>query len=262
MILTLLSIAIGACGTWIGCFLLYATGDFSAKSIHHILAFAGGLMLSIVCFDLVPEAISLSGILQALLGVAVGGVFIFLTDIISHKITEPHDSHHHDDSHHGHGAAHHTHDHHDTRQTNEEAYIRSGFMMLIAISLHNFPEGVAIGLGGAHDVRLGVMLAATIALHNLPIGMAIAAPLKAGNTSRRKALLLTALSGVPSVLGGVVGALISNQSDLLLAVSLAGAGGTMLYAALVEIIPQSWAAIKPGAALRMIFLGILLGLFL
>ena len=140
--------------------------------------------------------------------------------------------------------------------------MRSGMIMFAAISLHNIPEGMAIGAGGSFDFQLGLMLAIMIALHNIPEGMAIAAPLIVGGVNRGKVVLLTALSGAPTLLGGVIGILIGSISLLAIALSLAAAGGAMLYVVFGEMVPASVLMTKSRAATIVALFGLLVGLII
>jgi ZIP family zinc transporter len=140
--------------------------------------------------------------------------------------------------------------------------LRSGILMLIAIGLHNIPEGLAIGAGGSHDERLGIVLAVMIALHNIPEGMAIAAPLVSGGIGRWKAVGLVSLSGAPTLLGGIIGVYIGGISDFALSMSLSAAGGAMLYMVFGEIIPQAIVMTKSRMASIAALFGILVGLII
>jgi ZIP family zinc transporter len=139
---------------------------------------------------------------------------------------------------------------------------RSGVIMLAAIGLHNLPEGIAIGAGGTLDFRLGMVLALTILIHNLPVGMAISAPLLAGGVKKLNVIALTALTGVPMLLGGLLGVLVGNISDTAVALSIAIASGAMLYVVFGEIIPQSVVMIKSRTVTIITLSGILLALAL
>ena len=117
--------------------------------------------------------------------------------------------------------------------------IKAGTVMLIAIALHNFPEGMAIGATGAVQTKMGVLVALIIAVHNIPEGMAIAAPLVSGGVHGAKAVLLTALAGGATVLGALVGLAIGGLGDIATGVCMSLAGGAMLYVTFLEILPQS-----------------------
>jgi len=133
-------------------------------------------------------------------------------------------------------------------------------LILTVISLHNIPEGIAIGAGGSHNFNLGALLALMIALHNIPEGMAIAAPLLAGGVKRWKVVLLTAVSGATTLIGGVTGILIGGISEFAVALSLSAAGGAMLYVVFCEIIPQSIIMTRKRTASVVTLFGVIIGL--
>jgi len=145
---------------------------------------------------------------------------------------------------------------------NRARMLRTGIIMFAAISLHNIPEGLAIGAGGSHDIQLGALLAIIIALHNIPEGMAIAAPLISGGMGRAKSVLLTLLSGLTTALGGAAGVLIGGISKTALALSFAAAGGAMLYAVFGEILPQSIVMSKSRLPTIVLLAGIVFGMLM
>jgi len=116
---------------------------------------------------------------------------------------------------------------------------KAGIIMFIAISLHNLPEGMAIGAAGAMETQTGILVALIIALHNIPEGMAISAPLSSGGVGAVKAVALTALAGFSTVIGALIGLAVGGLSSLATGICLALAGGAMLYVTFLEIIPQA-----------------------
>jgi ZIP family zinc transporter len=220
------------------------------------LSFAAGIMTSIVCFGLMPQAVGLSGIIVSVFGLVFGVVIIMALNRVVDTITgnKGEDLH-----------IHHTHEelYHQSRVIHSRTkMLRSGVIMLVAISLHNIPEGIAIGAGGSYDSGLGALIALMITLHNIPEGMAVAAPLIAGGVGRWKVVFVTALCGTMTVLGGLIGVLIGNISDLAVAVSLSAAGGAMLYVVFGEIIPQSVVMTKTRTAPLITLAGIIAGLII
>jgi len=247
----------GVCGTGLGGLVAVAVLKRPSEKITcWLLMFAAGVMTSIVCFGLVPEAIVLSGVLISIVGLIVGVVVIMLLNRLVDRLTgtsvEDLDVHY-------------THEglyHEGNVIRDRSRMMRSGMIMFIAIGLHNVPEGIAIGAGGSYSFELGLMLAIMIALHNIPEGMAIAAPLIAGGVSRGKVVLLTALSGTPTFIGGAIGILVGSISDAAIAISLAAAGGAMLYVVFGEMIPQSIVMTKSRAATIVALFGLLIGLLI
>ena len=183
----------------------------SDRMVSLMLSFAAGVMAGVVCFDLLAEAAASGG-----LGLTAGGVLLGfgLTGGLN-SILE--------------------------RQT-EGVRTRShlfwaGVVMALAIALHNMPEGMVIGASFAGgSAGSGWVMAAVIGLHNVPEGMAVSVPLAAGGESRRKSVGIAALTGVPTVLGAVLGYCLGTMGPVALASSLgfaAGARGAGLFGELL-----------------------------
>jgi len=231
----------------------------SDKMTCWLLSFAAGVMVSIVTFGLFPEAVEISGIGVSIFGIVLGIVIVMALNRVVDKITgikgdasELHPTHE--------ALYHQSPITNGQKGLNPQKMLRSGILMLVAIALHNVPEGMAIGAGGVHDINLGLMLAIVIAVHNLPEGIAIAAPLLAGGVGKLKVVLLTAMAGATTLVGGIIGVLIGSISDFAIAMSLAGAGGAMLYIVFGEIIPQSSIMSNNRMASVITLLGIVVGL--
>jgi ZIP family zinc transporter len=228
----------------------------SDEIVCWMLSFAAGVMTGIVFFSLAPESIELFGLTTAVLGLMLGIFVIMVLNRVVDKITDknfgdlsihltPNELHH-----------------SGPIIENHAKILRSGIIMFAAISLHNLPEGLAIGAGGSHDLQLGIIMALMIMLHNVPEGMAIAAPMIAGGINRWKVVAITALSGVPTLIGGIAGIAIGGISDAAVALSLSMAGGAMLYVVFGEIIPQVIMLTKNRMATVITISGIIIGLVL
>ena len=237
-------------GTGLGGIIAVVIGNHSPSMTMtcRMLSFAGGVMTSIVCFGLIPEAIGLSNLTLSVLGIVLGILVIMLLNRFVDGVTEKAQSIYHSKA--------------NSREIldNKKVLLRSGIIMLIALALHNIPEGMAIGAGGSHDIEFGVMLAIMIALHDVPEGMAIAAPLLGGGLNKAPVIFLTALSGTSTFIGGTIGVLIGNISDNAVALSLSAAGGAMLYVVFGEIIPQVIIMTKSRMSTLIMLFGIILGL--
>jgi len=234
MLILLYSAIAGICGMGLGGLIsAILLKKPSENTICWMLSFAAGVMVSIVCFGLIPEAHELAGMIVLISGLVLGIIIVMGLNYLVDKITITREEN---------LKIHSTHEelYHESQFIHDKSkMIRSGILILLAISLHNVPEGIAIGAGGSYSYQLGVLLTLMIALHNIPEGMAISAPLLAGGISKLKVIFLTALSGATTLLGGLIGILIGSISDFAIALSLAAAGGAMLYVVFGEIIPQS-----------------------
>jgi ZIP family zinc transporter len=259
MLIILYSMIAGTIGMGLGGVIAAAFGRGSARTSSIFLAFAAGVMTSIVFEALIPEANHLAGPGAVFLGLALGiGLFLLLGYIVdwvsSGRFGER-------------VPVHETPDElfHETDfidRNHETSLFRAGVLMFIAIGLHNVPEGVAIGAGGIANEHLGVMLAIMIALHNIPEGMAIAGPLVGGGVSRTKAVVLTFLAGATTVVGALIGVVIGAISDFMIGLALSIAAGAMLYAVFGEIMPQTILLRKDRITTATLILGIFVGLLI
>ena len=174
-------------------------------------------MVSIVCFDLVPEALEISTISMVILGVIFGvACMIFCDTLVQKKFST------------------------NTRfAKNSNSLLKTGIIVSIGLALHNFPEGLAIGSGFGASLKLGYSLAIAIALHDIPEGISMAVPMKNGGMKISKVIFYVILSGVTTGIGAFFGAIIGNISKQIIAICLAFAAGAMLYIVSGELIPES-----------------------
>ena len=241
----LLSAAAGILGTGAGGLVGLIFKDKSHSTISSLLSFAAGVMLSIVFFDLIPEAMDIFGLIPTLFSIVAGVLAVWALEWLINQLTK----------HNGASAA-------GVLSGSKAAMLRSGIVIFAAIALHNFPEGMAIGSGGAHSQQMGLMLAILIALHNIPEGISIGVPLMEGGMGKKKAVLMTALSGAPTLFGGLAGGLIGSVGEGYVAASLGIAGGAMLYVTFCEILPQAILMDRSHRPASFAVIGVLFGLIM
>lgn len=230
---TLAGLFFGTFGTTIGGIIGVTFKNTSNKFLSFILQFAAGLMTAIICFDLIPEAIELSGLANALGGILIGViVMIFCDNIVKSKSRG--------------------------RMRSKSSLLQTGIIVGIGLSLHNFPEGLAIGSGFGASIKLGYSLAIAILLHDIPEGISMAVPMKNGGMSKFKVIIYTLLSGVTTGIGAFFGALVGKISPNTISICLAFAAGAMLYIVSGELIPESNKLYKG----RLGFLGNIVGFIL
>ncbi len=252
----------------------------SNKIVSLLLSFAAGIMLAVVCFDLMSEPVEMmkDGVLPSytplivVVAVAAGYAIIYILNFIIDKKTN-HEVTHIDKNHpataddldeliHS--------NHLETHKKAKSNLFVAGLVMMTAIALHNLPEGMVIGASYAitPDVTTnlfsgsGFIMAIVIGLHNIPEGMAVSVPLISGGMGKTKAVLLTALSGLPTVLGAVLGYALGGINEIMLMLSLGFASGAMLYVVFGELLPESilmWKSKMPALSL---FVGVLAGFLL
>ena len=275
---TLVTLISGAGGTGLGGLIGALFKSESNRTISLLLAFAGGVMTAMVCFDLLDEAeeaasqVTEHGVLLVILAVALGVAVVYLLNHLIDRKTRKEVSHTADADHPE------THDdidelvhadhlnmhkrHHDSKLS----LFVAGVVMACAIALHNIPEGMTIGASFAVSSDLmwgtGMIMAVLIGLHNIPEGMAVAVPLISGGTGRVRATLLTAACGLPTVLGAWLGFWLGDIGPLGLTMSLGFASGAMLYVVFGEIMPESYLIYRSKLPAFAVMVGLALGMFM
>ncbi len=237
----------GVVGTGLGGLVGAVLRRESNKIVSLLLSFAAGIMLAVVCFDLMSEPIEMmkSGEmgwytpLIVVAAVIVGYTVVYMLNFAIDKKTNREVKH--IDKNHPATADDldeliHA-DHFETHKREKSNLFVAGLVMMTAIALHNLPEGMVIGASYAITPNLtsnlfsgaGFVMAIVIGLHNIPEGMAVSVPLISGGMGKTKAMLLTALSGLPTVFGALIGYALGGINQIMLTLSLGFASGAMLY---------------------------------
>ncbi len=276
--ITLVTLVSGAGGTGLGGLIGALFKSESNRTISLLLAFAGGVMTAMVCFDLLAEAEEAAnqvvehGVLLVIFAVALGVAVVYLLNHLIDRKTRTEVSHTADAAHPD------THDNidelvhadhlnmHKRHNDSRLSLFVAGVVMACAIALHNIPEGMTIGASFAVSSDLmwgtGMIMAVLIGLHNIPEGMAVAVPLISGGTSRVKATLLTAACGLPTVLGAWLGFWLGDIGPLGLTLSLGFASGAMLYVVFGEIMPESYLIYRSKLPAFAVMVGLALGMLM
>ena len=222
MQVVLAAVAVGG-STVLGSVLGFFFKGSSHRMNDAILSFAAGVMLAAAVLGLIVpawEMVAGASILIPLAGVFAGALFLNLMD----KLT-PH--------------LHHLSGLDEEAHTNNPA-LNKLLLFVLAIAIHNFPEGLAAGVGfGGGNTEGAITVAAGIALQNVPEGMIVVSPMVAAGVSRKRAMLLSGMTAVVEVVGTFVGFYLSALSGAVLPFLLAFAGGTMLYVISDEMIPET-----------------------
>ena len=230
-----LGLIFGMIGTTLGGVLGVFINFKTNKILSFILEFAAGLMTAIICFDLIPEALNIVSIGLCIFGIVLGIIAMIFCDNFINKLYK--------------------------KNSKYNSLLKAGLIVGIGLTIHNFPEGLAIGSGFEVSESLGLSLAIAIAIHDFPEGISMAVPMNKGGFSKLKSIILTAISGITTGIGALVGAIIGNISEALIGISLAFAAGTMLYIVSCELIPESNKLYKGRFSSLGNMLGIILGIF-
>ena len=222
---TLLGLFFGTFGTTLGGIIGITFKSTSKKFLSFILALASGLMMSIVCFDLIPEALELSNIFNTLFG------NVYVEKKIKKK-----------------------------SKNVLNTMLKTGIIVSLGLAIHNFPEGLAIGSGMDVSLKLGMNLAIAICLHDIPEGISMAVPMKAGGMSKTKIIIYVILSGVTTGIGAFCGAVVGKISKEIIGICLSFAGGAMLYIVSGELTPEANNLYRGKMTAIGNILGIILGI--
>ena len=217
--------AVGVGGaTLIGSLLGFAFKKLSHRFSDIVLSFAAGVMLAAAVFGLVLPSLEYGGrygLLVTVAGIFAGAVCLNLIDRLTphlHRLAGT------DAEQHGNSA------------------LNKVLLFVMAIAMHNLPEGIAAGVGfGAGDTAQALVIAGGIALQNIPEGMVIIAPMLAAGVSPRRTFLCAAATGLIEVVGTLLGYAAVSVASAILPFALAFAGGTMLYVISDEMIPETHA---------------------
>ncbi len=262
----------GVIGTGLGGLIGALMQKDSNRTVSLLLSFAGGVMLSVVCFDLAVEAIETNvGIFTVIAAIGFGVLITFLLNYLIDRHTNP-EVPHIDEAHpktadHLNELIHSDHlEYHYSKNDKTLSLFVAGIVMACAIALHNVPEGMTIGASYASNGGVmgsaALILAILIGLHNIPEGMAVSVPLISGGMNKPKAILITAASGIPTVIGALLGFALGEIGPLGLALSLGFASGAMLYVVFGEILPQAILMYNSKLPAFSTIVGMLVGLLI
>lgn len=215
---TILGLFFGTFGTTLGGLLGIFIKKNSNKFLSFILSLASGLMMAVVCFDLIPEALNISGIINVMLGILIGIIAMIFCDVLVEKNFNQKTA---------------------EKNSKSNSLLKTGMIVSIGLAIHNFPEGLAIGSGFEASIKLGLSLAIAICLHDIPEGISMAVPMKNGGMKKSKVILYVILSGITTGIGAFFGAIVGSISEQVIAICLSFAAGAMLYIVSGELIPES-----------------------
>ena len=202
--------------TAVGALPIFFVRRVSDRFLDSSLGFAAGVMLAATSFSLLVPAIEIGGVWKTVFGIILGAVFL----VCAERLTP--------------------HMHHVAGIKGPPTELSKVWLFILAITIHNFPEGIAVGVGfGGGDISTGTKLAIGIGLQNMPEGLAVALPLMREESTRARAFLIALLTGLVEPVGGFLGISIVSLGEFILPYGLAFAGGAMLFVISEEIIPET-----------------------
>lgn len=186
-----------------------------------VLGYAAGIMLGAAVLGLIVPSLEEGNIWVTLAGILIGAIFLNLAD----KLT-PH-------LHHITGVDHEAH-------SDKQNQLNKVMLFVMAIAIHNLPEGIAAGVGfGTDNVGDAITVALGIGLQNIPEGMVIVSPLIMAGVSKMRVFIIACFTGVVEIVGTLIGFGAVSIASSILPFALAFAGGTMLYVISDEMIPET-----------------------
>ncbi len=232
---------LAGCSTLIGFFFIYFRNS-SNKVLISSLAFASGVMFLISILDLIPSSFSsISKIYYVVPAFLICSLFVVIGIVLSMTIDKylP-----------------------DNTYQDSNLY-RVGMISMIAIMLHNIPEGIATYLTSNHDLKLGITLAIALALHNIPEGISVAIPIYYSTGSKKRAFFNTLISGMSEFLGALLASifLVGFSNDFFMGCLYAMIAGIMIHISIYELLPSSFKYKKPMQTILFFIIGVLFMLF-
>lgn len=215
--------------TAVGASLVFFFKDVNKKILNSMLGFSAGVMIAASFWSLLDPAIKMceesnkNPVIPTVLGFLLGGLFIYFTDITVNRINIFRE-----------------------KEENNKAWKRM-FLLILAITLHNIPEGLAVGVAfGALKFQstqsvliAAISLAAGIGIQNFPEGAAVSLPLRREGSSTLKSFIYGQASAIVEPIAGVIGAYLVTYVKAILPYALSFAAGAMIYVSIKELIPES-----------------------
>lgn len=199
------------------------------------ISFAAGVMLTVSFSDLIPTSISsLKQVFYPIPSILIGMISFVIGIILSMTI--------------------------DQKMPEQQNHLkRVGLIAMLAIILHNIPEGIATYLTSSNNMKLGITLTIAIALHNIPEGISISIPIYYATKNKGRAFLYTLISGLSEPFGGIIAALFLSQwiTPAMMGILYAIIAGIMTHIALYELLPTSWKYQQTKKTITFFILGII-----
>lgn len=228
---------IAGVSTLIGYFFIYFNNS-SNKVLINSLGFASGVMFLMSIYDLLPSSFyNINGYFYFIPSIIICFIFLII-GIISSMLIDKYLP--------------------DNNYSNSKLY-RVGLVSMLAIIIHNIPEGIATFLTSTNNIKLGISLAIAIALHNIPEGISISVPIYYSTYNKWKAFLYTFVSGISEFIGALIASIFLTRfnNPLFMGCLYSIIAGIMLHISLCELFPSSINYNKPFNTIFSFFIGCL-----
>ncbi len=224
-------------GVAIGVLLLYVFNIQSKRLIGMLFGCTSGIMIAMICFDILPEALQMANPMILLLGVGAGVLVGLLMEDWSHELVGK-------------------------LPIKQTGSMGTAVVLLVGIALHNIPEGFALGTLAMTAPESVMQFAVVICLHSIPEAIAIAIPMKFSQVKKRWLVCIPFLLGSVMGIGAFCGYLLSKIAVGLIAFALGSAAGIILYIVCDELIPESRKIWNGRMTSIATVLGVILGMLL
>jgi len=194
---------------------------------------AAGMMTGIVCFEMLPESVEISNVYTTILYCIVGVFLTLLMEIYLNRYNK----------------------------VKSKKISTTAIIIILAMSIHNIIEGVAIGSSFIYSTSLGITILIANTIHDIPETVVVGIALNKQKTSTLKRISKSIALALPTAIGAIIGNMIGSISDTYVAISLAVSGGCMLYIVACDLIPNSKEISKSKFVYLTYIIGILVGLF-
>lgn len=208
---------IASISTLIGAFIIFFDKNKENRLVVISLSFASGVMICVSIFDLIPNSYSLitfsnNSFIKVLYMLIFLNIGFILSGFLDKKI-----------------------------ESRGSKLYKIGIINMIAIIMHNIPEGIATFITSKNNLKLGIILSTSIALHNIPEGISISVPIYHGSKSKKKALFCSFLSGISEMFGSLLSYLFLYRfvTDNIMAILYLLIAGIMIYISLFELLKTS-----------------------
>ena len=226
--------------TMLGTIFIFIKKKDNNKIVLSSLSFAAGVMICVSITDLIPESINLlrdninniSTIIISFLGIFLG---IIISMLIDYYLPDK------------------------PSISSDKKLYKVGFISMIAIILHNIPEGIATFVATNSDITLGISLAIAIAMHNIPEGISISVPLYYSTGSKKRAIMYTLISALSEPFGALLAYLFLKDimNDIILGILFSIIAGIMLQISFCELIPTTKKYNNKKTAIIFFILGVI-----